>query len=71
MALIEEFQRLSETFDDTLHLEKEIILFRPFNDSWPLISQVLLIQTGPNTDIRSVMARALILKKPYSILTAM
>ena len=41
LALIEEFQYLSNAFDDTLGLEKEIVLFRPFSDSWSIIEQVV------------------------------
>ena len=41
IALIEEFQSLSEAFDDTLCLEKEVVLFRPFSDSWSIIEQVV------------------------------
>ncbi len=41
LALIEEFHRLSNAFDDTLGLEKEAVLFRPFSDSWSIIEQVV------------------------------
>ena len=41
LALIEEFERLSDAFDDTLGLEKEVVLFRPFSDSWSIIEQVV------------------------------
>ena len=41
LALIEEFQRLSNAFDDTLHLEEEVLLFRPFSDSWSIIEQIV------------------------------
>jgi hypothetical protein len=41
LALIEEFQRLSGAFDDTLGLDKEVVLFRPFSDSWSIIEQVV------------------------------
>ena len=41
VARIDEFQRLSEAFDDTLRLEKEVVLFRPFSDSWSIIEQVV------------------------------
>lgn len=41
VALIEEFQSLSNAFDDTLHLEKEVVLFRPFSDSWSIIEQIV------------------------------
>lgn len=41
MELIEEFKRLSEAFDDTLNLEKEVVLFRPFSDSWSIIEQIV------------------------------
>ena len=41
LALIEEFKRLSEAFDDTLQLEKEVVLFRPFIDSWSIIEQIV------------------------------
>lgn len=41
LALIEEFHQLSNAFDDTLSLEKEAILFRPFSDSWSIIEQVV------------------------------
>lgn len=40
-ALIEEFQRLSNAFDDTLSLPREVVLFRPFSDSWSIIEQVV------------------------------
>ena len=41
MSLVEEFKRLSEAFDDTLQLEKEVVLFRPFSDSWSIIEQIV------------------------------
>lgn len=41
LALIQEFSRLSNAFDDTLHLDKEVVLFRPFSDSWSVIEQVV------------------------------
>ena len=41
LALIDKFQRLSAAFDDTLRLEKEVVLFRPFSDSWSIIEQVV------------------------------
>jgi hypothetical protein len=41
LALIEEFKRLSEAFDDTLYLEKEVVLFRPFRDSWSIVEQIV------------------------------
>jgi len=41
LALIEEFNRLSNAFDDTLSLERGAILFRPFSDSWSIIEQVV------------------------------
>ncbi|MBU1566148.1 MAG: DinB family protein [Proteobacteria bacterium] len=41
LALIEEFHRLSNAFDDTLNLEREAVLFRPFWDSWSIIEQVV------------------------------
>ena len=41
LALIEEFYRLSNAFDDTLSLEREAVLFRPFSDSWSIIEQVV------------------------------
>ncbi len=41
LALIEEFKHLSEAFDDTLELEKEVVLFRPFSDSWSIIEQIV------------------------------
>lgn len=40
-ALIEEFRRLSNAFDDTLRLEKEVVLFKPFSDSWSIIEQIV------------------------------
>lgn len=41
LALIEEFHCLSNAFDDTLGLESEAVLFRPFSDSWSIIEQVV------------------------------
>jgi hypothetical protein len=41
LALIEEFHRLSNAFDDTLGLDREVVLFRPFSDSWSIIEQVV------------------------------
>jgi len=41
LALIEEFHRLSKAFDDTLGFDKEVVLFRPFDDSWSIIEQVV------------------------------
>lgn len=41
LALIEEFRRLSTAFDDTLGLERDLILFRPFSDSWSIIENVV------------------------------
>lgn len=40
-ALIEEFQNLSSAFDDTLQLDKEVVDFRPYEDSWSIIEQVV------------------------------
>ena len=41
LALIEEFQSLSNAFDDTLRIEKEVVLFRPYSDSWSIIEQIV------------------------------
>lgn len=41
LALIEQFQQLSYAFDDTLALERDIILFRPYSDAWSIIEQVV------------------------------
>ncbi len=41
LALIEVFDNLSNAFDDTLNLEREAVLFRPFSDSWSIIEQVV------------------------------
>lgn len=41
LAIIEEFQRLSYAFGDTLGLDKDIILFKLFSDSWSIIEQVV------------------------------
>lgn len=41
LALIEKFKRLSEAFDDTLGLEKEIVFFKPFSDSWSIIEHIV------------------------------
>lgn len=40
LALIQEFRRLSNAFDDTLSLPAEVVLFRPFADSWSIVEQV-------------------------------
>jgi hypothetical protein len=41
LALIEQFYNASKEFDDTLSLDKDVVLFRPFNDSWSIIEQVV------------------------------
>lgn len=41
LTLIEEFQHLAGAFDDTLDLDSEVLLFRPFSDSWSIIEQVV------------------------------
>jgi DinB superfamily len=41
LALIEEFYHLSNRFDDTLALDSDVILFRPFSDSWSIIEQIV------------------------------
>lgn len=41
LELIEKFQHLSNAFDDTLDLEREALLFRPFSDSWSIIEQIV------------------------------
>jgi hypothetical protein len=41
LKLIEQFYDLSNSFDDTLNLEHEIILFKPFSDSWSIIEQII------------------------------
>lgn len=41
LALVEEFNSLANAFDDTLGLEREVVLFRPFHDSWSIVEQVV------------------------------
>ncbi len=41
LALIEEFQCHANAFDDTLRLEEELLLFRPFSDSWSIVEQIV------------------------------
>lgn len=41
LALIAQFQQLSFAFDDTLALERDIVLFRPSSDAWSIIEQVV------------------------------
>jgi hypothetical protein len=41
LKLIEQFYNASKEFDDTLSLDKDVVLFRPFNDSWSIIEQVV------------------------------
>ncbi len=41
LALIEQFYNASNAFDDTLNLDKDIVLFRPFDDAWSIIEQVV------------------------------
>jgi hypothetical protein len=41
LALIDNFRRLADAFDDTLDLDKEVVLFRPFGDAWSIIEQVV------------------------------
>jgi peptidoglycan/xylan/chitin deacetylase (PgdA/CDA1 family) len=41
LKLIDQFYNASKEFDDTLGLDKDIVLFRPFNDAWSIIEQVV------------------------------
>jgi hypothetical protein len=41
LKLIDQFSKSSSNFDYTLNLKKEIILYRPFEDSWSVIEQVI------------------------------
>jgi hypothetical protein len=43
IKLIEQFNNLSKAFDDTLNLDRDIILFRPPNmqDPWSIIEQIV------------------------------
>jgi hypothetical protein len=41
VTLIDKFGNLSNAFDDTIDLDKEVVLFRPFDDSWSIIEQVV------------------------------
>jgi hypothetical protein len=41
LALIEQFHQLSYAFDDTLALERDLVLFRPYSDAWSIIEQIV------------------------------
>jgi hypothetical protein len=41
LALIEKFNNLSNAFDETIGLDKEGLLFRPFDDARSIIEQVV------------------------------
>ena len=41
LTLIEHFYNASKAFDDTLSLDKDVVLFRPFKDAWSIVEQVV------------------------------
>ena len=41
LRLIEQFYHLSKEFDDTLHFDSDMVLFKPDHDSWSIIEQIV------------------------------
>ena len=41
LLLIEQFENLSTAFDDVVDLGNDVILYRPYDDAWSIVEQVV------------------------------